>query len=72
MKILIEVLTELFSMFMADARLAIEIMILVILVGALLHFGFAGLFLPGLLLLVGCLGILTEAVLREARKRRKM
>ncbi|MDP4796885.1 MAG: hypothetical protein NWR87_08225 [Rhodospirillales bacterium] len=62
MSILKDVFVELFSMFVGDARLTISILILVGIVAALASGG---------VLLIGCLAILIESVLREARVRRR-
>ncbi len=71
MSILKDVFVELFSMFVGDARLTISILILVGIVAALVQ----SLALPALasggVLLIGCLAILIESVLREASVRRR-
>ncbi len=69
MSIIIDVLKELLSMFVADARLSLAILLLVAVV-AIIVSGFPGQpALGGGLLLFGCIAILIEAVRREARAR---
>lgn len=69
MKIIHEVLAELFSMFWADARMTTEVLALVAVVAALIKFtSINSLWLGGLLLL-GSLAIVLEAAYRETRKR---
>ncbi len=69
MKIINEVLAELFSMFWADARMTTEVLALVALVAVLINFtSINSLWLGGLLLL-GSLAIVLEAAYRETRKR---
>ena len=71
MTIFWDVLKELFKMFVADFRLTLATLSGVLIVGLLLR---GDLILPGIasaLLLVVCLIVLFEAVLREARLRRK-
>ncbi len=71
MKIINEVLAELFSMFWADARMTTEVLALVALVAALINFtSINSLWLGGLLLL-GSLAIVLEAAYRETRKRER-
>jgi hypothetical protein len=70
MNLLREVASELLGMFLADARLTGAVLALVLLVAVLLvEAGMAPL-LGGTLLLGGCLVILVEAAIREARRRR--
>lgn len=70
MTMLIEVLQELAGMFIADARLALSILALILLIAVLTFgVGLAPLVCGGLLVL-GCILILIEAVFREARQRR--
>jgi len=69
MKILREVVAELFSMFAGDARLTIEVIALVILVALICAWGIFGSTMPGVLLLLGCLAIVAEAVVGEAQRR---
>jgi hypothetical protein len=69
MSILLEVLHELSGMFVADARLSLATLALVLAIAILaMGFGVAPL-LCGALLLLGCLLILIAAVLREAHQR---
>lgn len=69
MSILREVLAELFSMFVADARLSAAVLLLVGAVAALLTLA-EGLdpLIAGGLLLLGCLGLVIESVRRAARR----
>ena len=69
MKIIQEVLVELFSMFWADARMTTTILLLVAISAALLNFTSIDTILIGSLLLLGCLAIVIEAAVRETRKR---
>ncbi|MDA0998292.1 MAG: hypothetical protein O2944_08820 [Proteobacteria bacterium] len=70
MSLLKEIAAELFSMFMADARLSGSILALVLAVAVLnLGLGVNPMF-GGALLSLGCLGILAEATARETGKRR--
>jgi hypothetical protein len=71
MSILIEVFKELFSMFAADARLSGATVLLVVLIAVLIAALGMSPLLGGALLLIGCLAILIEATLREARRRRR-
>ena len=71
MKIIQEVLAELFSMFWADARMTTAILILVGLSAVLLKFTAVPAIWIGALLLLGCLAIVVEAALRETHKRMK-
>ena len=69
MKIIQEVLAELFSMFWADARMTTAVLALVAIVAVLINFtSINSLWLGGLLLL-GSLAIVLEAAYRETRKR---
>lgn len=69
MEILKEVLAELFSMFVTDARLTLSTLALVLVVAALtVGLGLQPL-IGGLVLLVGCIGIVVEATIRETQKR---
>jgi len=69
MNILKDILSELFGMFVSDARLTAAILALVLLAAALI----AGTALPpiagGILLLLGCIAVLVLSVRREARRR---
>ena len=69
MKIIQEVLAELFSMFWADARMTTTTLLLVAISAALINFTSVNMILIGTLLLLGCLGIVIEAAVRETRKR---
>lgn len=71
MKIIQEVLAELFSMFWADARMTSSILIVVGLAALLLKFTALNPVWIGVLLLLGCLVIVLEAALRETHKRMK-
>jgi uncharacterized membrane protein len=66
MNIAADVFKELLGMFLADARLAVAILLLVAIVGALVAVRVEP-FLAGGVLLVGCLSILAGTVSREAR-----
>ena len=69
MEILKEVLAELFSMFVTDARLTLSTLALVLVVAAFtVGLGLQPL-IGGLVLLVGCIGIVVEATIRETQKR---
>jgi hypothetical protein len=69
MNILAEVVKELFGMFVADARLALSVLALVIVVALLVGFHVIAPLAGGLVLLAGSLAIVIEAVVREARRR---
>lgn len=74
MTILLDVLKELWSMFVGDARLTIAILVLIGAVALSIRWhlidpGFDPL-LAGGALLFGCLAILVEATVRETRSRR--
>lgn len=69
MSIIVEVAKELLGMFLADARLTTGTLVLVGIVGALVVAVHVEPLLGGGLLLLGCLAILVEAALREARRR---
>ena len=70
MKTLRDVLDELISMFLADARMTVTTLLLVAVVGGLGATGYLPQIVSGLLLLVGCIAILLAAVMRGARLRR--
>ena len=70
MKTLRDVLDELISMFLADARMTVTTLLLVAVVGGLAATGYLPQIVSGLLLLVGCIAILLAAVMRGARLRR--
>jgi hypothetical protein len=69
MSILKDVLSELFSMFVSDARLTAAILAMVAIAAALTR----GTALPplagGIALLAGCIAVLVVSVRREARRR---
>lgn len=69
MSIILEVFKELFSMFMADARLTLSTLALVAIVAALVLAAGLSPIGGGAILIIGCIGILVEATAREARKR---
>jgi hypothetical protein len=69
MTVLRDVLAELFSMFVADARLTASVLAVVALAALLIFAAHVGALSAGAVLLIGCLGVLVEAVLREARRR---
>ena len=71
MKIIQEVAVELFSMFMADARMTIVTLILVAVAAAALSFISINSVWIGAALLVGCLVNVVEAATREKRLRAK-
>ena len=71
MKILQEVVVELFSMFMADARMTIVTLLLVAIAAALLKFTIANPVWVGAALLVGHLVTVIQAAARENRIRAK-
>ena len=70
MKTLRDVLGQLISMFLADARMTVTTLLLVAVVGGLAATGYLPQIVSGLLLLVGCIAILLAAVMRGARLRR--
>ena len=70
MNILLEVAKELLGMFLADARLTLATLGLVVAVALLLDLAGAAPLAGGAALLLGCVAILVEAVAREARRRR--
>ena len=69
MSILIEVLKELLSMFLADARLTGAVLVLVGAVALAINRGGVDLLLGGAGLLVGCLAILGVVTALQARRR---
>jgi len=69
MKIIQEVLAELFSMFWADARMTTSILILVAIAATLLNYTSINPLVAGGLILLGCLATVVEAAFRETRKR---
>ena len=71
MKIIQEVAVELFSMFMADARMTIVTLILVAIAAVALSFNTVNPVLIGAAFLVGCLANVVDAAVREKRQRAK-
>ncbi len=71
MNVLGDVTRELLGMFLADGRLTLATLVLVAVVAVLLLTAHAAPLVTGLVLLGGCLAILVEATLREARHRHK-
>jgi len=69
MNVLKEVLEELWSMFVGDRRLTLLTLVVVALAGALAFFAKASL-LAAVLVLVGAIAVLTDAVFAAARKAR--
>ena len=69
MKIIQEVLAELFSMFWADARMTTAVLALVAIAAVLLNFTALNPLWIGAMLLLGSLAIVIEAASRETRKR---
>ncbi len=72
MTLLRDIAKELLGMFLADARLTGAILALVLLVAGLVSSLGVELLIGGGTLLVGCLAILVEAAVREARHRRRL
>ena len=71
MEIIKDVLAELFSMFVTDARLTLATLILVAVVAILLLVLHVNALIGGLLLLLGCIAIIIEATIRETKARTK-
>ena len=69
MSIIVDVAKELLGMFLADARLTAATLVLVAIVPGLVTALRIEPLLGGGVLLLGCLAILVEAALREARRR---
>jgi hypothetical protein len=69
MSIMTDIVKELLGMFLADARLTASILTLVAMVGGLVAVFDVEPLLGGGVLLLGCLAILIEAVVRETRLR---
>ena len=69
MKIIQEVLAELFSMFWADARMTTSVLIIVATSATLLNYTSLDPLIVGSLILIGCLATVVEAAFRESRKR---
>ena len=70
MTIIGDVLKELFKMFVADLRLTIAILVGVGILAILLRTTGISPTSAGLILLVYCLAVLSEAVYREAKRRK--
>jgi hypothetical protein len=68
MSILLEVVKELFGMFIADLRLAVSVLVLVAIVAACVDYLAIAPLAGGLILLVGSLAIVIEATIRQARR----
>jgi hypothetical protein len=69
MSILNEVMAELFSMFVADARQTVATLVLVAAVAALILALRADSLLGGAILFLGCIAIVIDAAIRETRRR---
>ncbi|MBY3168765.1 hypothetical protein [Rhizobium laguerreae] len=69
MNILKLVFGEFFGMFIDDGALALAALLVIAVVGALVKFAHADALLASALLLLGCLLILAESVVRAARKK---
>jgi len=72
MSILKDVLSELFKMFVSDARLTAAILAVVAVTAALTRGTSLSPLVGGVVLLVGCIGVLIVAVRREARHRSRL
>ena len=71
MSLLRDIAHELLSMFLADFRLTVAILALVLLVAGLIFSLGVQPLIGGSVLLAGCLVILVEAVVRETRRRHR-
>lgn len=69
MSIIVEVAKELLGMFLADARLTTATLVLVTIVAGLVVALHLEPLVGGSVLLLGCLVILVEAAVREAKRR---
>jgi hypothetical protein len=69
MNILKDVLSELFSMFVADARLTIAILLIVAITSLMVGATVLSPLVGGLFLLLGCVAVLFLSVRREATRR---
>ena len=69
MKIIQDVLAELFSMFWADARMTISILFIAAIAAALLNYTSLNPHIIGGLILSACVATVIETTFREARKR---
>ena len=72
MNILKDVFLELFSMFVADARLTATILATIVLAAALIGATSLPALAGGLVLLLGCIAVLFLSVRREAKRRAKV
>lgn len=70
MNILKDVFSELFSMFVADARLTAAILAIVVVVALLINWTSMPPLAGGMLLLLGCIAVLLASIYREAKRRR--
>jgi len=70
MTIIKDVLTELFAMFVGDARLTAALLVVVAITAAMVDIMGLPDLAGGSVLLLGSLGVLVESVRREARHRR--
>lgn len=70
MNILKDVLSELFSMFVADARLTVAILALVLITAILINTAIVPPLASGVFLLLGCIIVLFISVRREANRRK--
>jgi Flp pilus assembly protein TadB len=66
-----DIVAELLGMFLADARLSVAILLLVLVVAALVDGAGLGPLIGGAALLIGCIAILVEAAVRESRRRKR-
>ena len=71
MDIIKDVLAELFSMFVTDARLTLATLLLVALAAILIMVFHVEPLISGGVLLVGCFAIVIEATIRETKSRAK-
>ena len=71
MEIIKDVLAELFSMFVTDARLTLATLLLVALAAILIVVLQVNTFIGGGVLLIGCFAIVIEATVRETKARAK-
>jgi multisubunit Na+/H+ antiporter MnhC subunit len=69
MNILKDVLSELFSMFVADARLTMAILLIVVITAFMIRSTNLSPLIGGLFLLLGCIAVLFFSVSREATRR---
>lgn len=69
MTILSDVLRELFKMFVSDLRLTMSVLFGVFLLASAMYLTWIGPLVAGFVLLLFCLGVLGEAVIRETLKK---